>query len=252
MATKFHVGDQVWVPSTKLGGSLPYALTSREVKGQRNRSVTVDAQGGATVNVSSRLVHPNTLGFLILTLGDFATEATLLDPLAKSTLQFMRILVPDDVLHSVKLRTENELRQYMQLHGRGISHVILIGHGTANSLVTAAGRMEATSFVSAMDTYSVDRTLISMACKTGQKGFSGVVSSADGWRDCVAPHQEIQGAGASLYAQFLLHTHLLHGHEFKASARLADAATEGIKFRHWRNGRLQTAPRAALISAVSP
>lgn len=240
-STKYSVGDEVWVPSQKLGGDQPFALQRRRVEGQEARSVRVDGPGGEAVRISSRLVHRATLKFLVLKVGDLTTETSLLDPLAKSILQYLRMLVPDEVIESLTVRTGEELAAYMNVHGPAISHVILVAHGTPDSLVTLPGtRLRADDFLTAMGTGDVDRCLISLACKTGRQAFAGVVSDADGWHEVVAPLAEVHGAAASLFVQLLLHTHLVHGREFKHSARIADAATEGIRFRHWRNGRMST------------
>lgn len=239
MGNKYSTGELVWVPGEKLGGNQPFALVQRNVRGQEQRSVLIDGPDASSIKVSSRLVHRNTLGFLVLRVGDMATEASLLDPLAKSVLQYLRLLVQDDVVHAVSIRTREELTEYMQELGSGVSHVVVIGHGKSDALIMLRGRpLTAPDFLSAMGRGDTERTLISLACKTGRQAFSGVVSSSEGWREVVAPHDDVHGAGASLFLQFLLHTHLVHGHEFKTSARLADAATEGIRFRHWRNGRL--------------
>jgi hypothetical protein len=59
----------------------------RKVLSQKDRSV-VDDIGGRTVRIASSKAHSSELGFLALKIEDFATESTLLDPLAKSVLQW--------------------------------------------------------------------------------------------------------------------------------------------------------------------
>ncbi len=93
-----------------------------------------DAGAGTTVEIASRLVHSSALGFLVLRVGDLQTETTLLDPLAKSVLQFLRLLIPDNDLRSVTLRTLSELDAHWSGYHGTTSHVLLIGHGSPDSI----------------------------------------------------------------------------------------------------------------------
>jgi hypothetical protein len=67
----------------------------RKVQGVAGRSIIVDDGRGDTVKISTRTAHSRSLGFLVLRVGDLITEATLLDPLAKSVLQYLRLLISD-------------------------------------------------------------------------------------------------------------------------------------------------------------
>lgn len=237
VATKFVVGEQVWVPSNRLTGDQPYALVAREVLGQQDRSVVVNDRDGESVAISSRLVHPKTLGFLVLRLGDFETETTLLDPLAKSVLQYLRLLIPDDAVHSLHARTREEIAAFMRVAGDGISHLILIGHGRADALKMFNGAwLPVKDFASLLEASSTRKTVVSLACSTGMTTFGRTLSKSDACKELVAPTRDAHGASASLFLQALLHTHLLHGHEFMTAARLADDVTEGSRFALWRDG----------------
>ncbi len=238
MTTKFSIGEQVWVPSARLSGDHPYALVTREVLGQEKRSVIVDDGDGESVAISSRLVHPKTLGFLVLRLGDFETEATLLDPLAKSVLQYLRLLIPDDAVVSLHVRTRDEIGEYLRRCGASISHVILIGHGRSDALkMFNGGWLAVRDFADLLGTLNTRKTVVSLACSTGMTTFGRTLSESASCKELVAPAGETHGASASLYVQALLHTHLLHGHEFVTAARLANDVTEGSRFVHWRDGR---------------
>lgn len=238
MTTKFSTGEQVWVPSTRLSGDHPYALVTREVLGQEQRSVVVNDRDGESVAISSRLVHPKTLGFLVLRLGDFETETTLLDPLAKSVLQYLRLLIPDDAVVSLHARTREEIGEFLRLSGSGISHVILIGHGRADALkMFNGGWLAVRDFAALLGADGMRKTVVSLACSTGMTTFGRTLSKSAACKELVAPTAEAHGASASLYVQALLHTHLLHGHEFMTAARLANEVTEGPRFVHWRDGK---------------
>jgi hypothetical protein len=221
MRAKFSVGEDVWVPSSALPRDEPFALVSRTVRGQDERSVLVDDMDGGVVKISSRLVHPKTLGFVVLRLGEMATETTLLDPLAKSVLQYLRLLIPDDAVTSLHVRTASEIRHFMADRGAGVSHVVVVGHGSPTAL----------------------KLMGNDACSTGRTTFGRTISSSDSCSEFVAPIAAAHGASASLFVQYLLHSHLLHGHEFHTSAKQANSSTEGTTFHHWRNGeRVQRPP----------
>lgn len=132
----FAVGDNILVPAAQLPNPdrQPFALVQKVVLGQNQRSVRVNDGQGGTVDVASRLVHGSGLGFLVLRIGDLNTETALLDPLAKSVLQFLRLLIPDGDLRSLTLRTTTELEAHWASNHGGTSHVVLIGHGSATSL----------------------------------------------------------------------------------------------------------------------
>src|SRR3954470_10876490 len=104
---KFNVSDEVYVPSSVLStaSQQPHALTQKIVLATHDRSITVDDVQGATVDVGSARVHDSRIGFVVLRIGDLASETALLDPLAKSVLQFLRLLLPDDHVRVVQIRT---------------------------------------------------------------------------------------------------------------------------------------------------
>lgn len=236
MTTKFSIGEEVWVPAAFLTGNQPYSLIRRIVLGQNERSVIVDDRDGATCKVSSSRVHHQTLGFLLLRIGDLQTETTLLDPLAKSALQYLRLLVPDDVVYTLHARTTAEIRQYLAVQGASVSHLIIVGHGTSTSLKTIDGDLSGEDAGALLNGVGSPKTVISLACKTGQVGFAREVSRAVGCREFVAPFKDLHPAPASVFLQCLLHSHLVRAHGFATAVRAADTAADGTRFRHWRDG----------------
>src|SRR5687767_8985654 len=133
---KFTEGEFVYVPAACLPDpdSQAYALVRRKVLKQAKRSVTVDIGEGESVSVGSMRVHDRRLGFLVLKVGDFATEDTLLDPLAKSVVQFLRLLLSDSHVRGLSVRTLDELDAFWGSNHNAYSHVVLIGHSAADSL----------------------------------------------------------------------------------------------------------------------
>jgi hypothetical protein len=243
----FAVGESVLVPAACLPDpdAQPYALVPRTVLAQVQRKVRVDDGVGGTVEVASRLVHRATIGFLVLRIGDLSTEVTLLDPLARSVLQFLRLLVPDEDVRSVSLRTLHELDVHWSAYHGATSHVILIGHGSATSISfidggavagdVLAGRLEQL----APNTHP--KTFVSLACLTGRAGFAKAFSKNPICRDFIGPFQSVHGAAASRFCQRLLAEHLLEGVEIPfAYARAAKGLEGGRRFRRWRDGSLKT------------
>jgi hypothetical protein len=243
MSPKFDVGDQVLVPAARLAqpDQAPYALVARRVTALRDRSVQVDDGAGGSVVIASRLVHPSSLGFSIIRIGDLTSEPTLLDPLAKSVLQFLRLLVPDNDLRSVSLRTLAELdAHWLSYHG-STSHVILIAHGCATSVTFvgdgAVSGGDLAERLRALAPQSRPKTFISLACATGRVDFARPFSQNAICRDLLAPFQSVHGAAASQYCQTLLTEHLLGGREIPyAHARAVKGVASGGRFRRWRDG----------------
>lgn len=93
--TKFKVGDSIFVPVSQVEdqcpklSSYPFACFNTTVKAIEGKSVICEFQG-CTFKVGKGVCHKN-IGILILNIGDFETELTLLDPLTKSVLQYCRL-----------------------------------------------------------------------------------------------------------------------------------------------------------------
>lgn len=237
--SKFKKGEEVWVSATKLSGAQEFALVKRRVLGTRNgsRSIVIDDRDGNSVEVSSRLVHKGDLGFLLMRVGDLDSEATLLDPLSKSILQFLRLLVKEDLVRLLEVRTSHEIESYMKTYGAAYTHVILVGHGRSNALKLAFGEwLDVNDFVKMMSTGGKSRVIISLACDTGKTTFGKTMSGDKNIREFVAPKAAVHGASASLFVQQLLSLHLLEGREFESATRNASTRVPGGGFVHWRNG----------------
>ncbi|MBI5527216.1 MAG: hypothetical protein HY897_12845 [Deltaproteobacteria bacterium] len=114
MAKNLVVGTNVHVPVSKLGNfnsqSALYKTIVREIV---DRSVKVDVPNGGTANVASSAVHTE-VGVLIIRVGDFSTEDTLLDPMAKSLLQYSRLLLTDDTIRLLEVRSTQEVKAFWQ------------------------------------------------------------------------------------------------------------------------------------------
>ncbi|MCH7269559.1 hypothetical protein MMZ06_06955 [Burkholderia gladioli] len=237
-------GDRIFVPSSKIEALAEhptafYATTVVEVEGKK---LKVNIPGGNISEwIGSSLCHRN-VGILILTIGDLETEHVLLDPLAKSVLQFCRLLADDGAVRHYKVRSLAELR-YIWLREQVLySHVILVGHGTANSLLfrtdgeVLPGKLAEMTYVRPAS----KKTFISLCCKTGYQSFGGIFSKATICEHFIAPFHSVHGAVASQFCQSFLAYHFLDGETVGVAFRHARQATPGgASFRLWENGSMK-------------
>lgn len=236
MPTRFSIDDKVWVPAARVGERDGYALVQRRVRDTKKLSVWVEQRVGPWAKIGTRQVHSDDLGFLVVRIGDWTTEATLLDPLAKSVLHNLRLLVPEERIRLVNVRTSAEIEHVVAQDGAARSYIIIVGHGSKDGhLLTIDGGM-APGRLAASISSSVPKTVISLACYSGRTGFAGAMSEGDLVQDFVAPFGALHGAAGSTFLQTFLHDHLLLGNGIQASFRRTNDVLEGTHFVHWRNG----------------
>ena len=244
----FKIGDSVFVPSSRIPGmdDLPSAFWKTTVRGVSGRSITVDLRGGVESEpIGSSLCHKN-IGLLILTIGDFKTEHTLLDPLTKSILQYCRLLVTDDFIHSYKLRSLQELKQIWDIEHHSASHVIIVGHGSQQGIKFFndewCSPADIKETIGATSSYK--KVIISLCCQTGYKIIGQEFSKIPICSHFIAPFHSVHGAVASQFAQTFLAYHLLEGETTKVAFKHARASTPGsTSFRLWENGDLTAGPK---------
>jgi hypothetical protein len=213
-----------------------------EVTDIERRSVKVRLRGGAwSALIATSKVHRN-VGVIIISVGDFATEATLIDPLAKSALQFARLLLPDDYLRSVRVRSITELQQWWATNHGAFTHVVLVGHGTKSGIEFGVGGVQdAASFSTCLMTpANAEKTFISLCCETGRTPFAKAFSKLAFCGSYIAPYHSVHGAIASQFLQSFLSLHLLQGKSTAVAFKNANLAIPGdFKFHHWRKAKLE-------------
>lgn len=211
-----------------------------------SRSITVDDVGGSTVDVGSVRVHDSKIGFVIVRVGDLATESALLDPLAKSVLQFFRLLIPDDHVRLVNVRTMSELAAFWTADHGLCSHLVLIAHA-ANGTVSFLddGNVSGADFGGALAAAApgaTEKVWASLACSTGRKNFAKAFSESSVCSHFVAPFGVVHGAAASQFCQSFFLSLLLNGstpvNSFHSAAKVVMGETH---FRLWRNGKIKAA-----------
>lgn len=245
MARNLEVGERVLVPKARVGLSYrdEAALYRSEVVERLDRSVRVNLpNGGISEPVATSAVHRN-LGLWILRIGDFDTEYTLLDPLTKSVLQFLRLLMPDDAVLLREVRSLEELSYYWGQDHAAYSHIIAIGHGRRNAIRFGANDwVDAEALAAILEEPSPSRkAFVSLCCETGYAAFSKKLSSYGICRAVIAPYHDVHGAIASQFCQTYFSYHLLEGETISVAYKHArEAVPGGAIFRMWRRKELHS------------
>ena len=107
MAAGVKVGDLVYVPRDRVTDQIntPHSLIRAPVVARTNRTLTLECPFAiGEQQVPSSAVHMD-VGVCIIRVGDYQTEGNLLDPLTKSIVHFLKILLPDDQLRTHYIRT---------------------------------------------------------------------------------------------------------------------------------------------------
>lgn len=242
--SKFSPGDTVFCSTLQLDKNAltDEALVEGKVLSLIKRSAVVDFRKEiGTRTVGTVKLHKK-VSFLLIEFGDFSNESTNLDPLAKSILAFLRLLISDEALIKfIKLRSEEEL-DYALKHYGVYSHIILVGHGTKNGSLVAgdAGRITSASMATLVERHCESTTtFLSMCCHSGEAAFSKLVSSSSCCDILIAPLGSIHSCSASQFVQSFLSYHLLDGMRPRSAFEKARENTPGsASLRIWKNGRI--------------
>jgi hypothetical protein len=246
MPKSILVGDRVFVPKTLLGLDVNDISPFHEtvVRERRKRSVRVDVPGGGLSDwVGTRQIAINP-GVLIIRIGDYQ-ERQLLDPLLKSVLHFLRILLPEDHVRAEEIRTLEELEYLWRTNHGGYQQIILIGHGSPSSVLFGERRVSAAEMSETLASVGASpKEIISLCCETGKAGFGKQLSSSPACDHFIAPFHSIHGCVASQFCQNYMAARILDGHSVgtafeSAKRKLLGAAT----FRLWRAGKLKSGPK---------
>ncbi len=241
----FSVGNTVYVPRSRLGmdaGSASALLQTSVLETKPGgRSIRVKlCDGTASDWISSKLAHRN-VGILIVRVGDFQTEDSLLDPLADCLDQFFRIMLGQSWFRCVRLRTRQELQHVWAANHEAYSHVLLIGHGSRDGVLVGpdglTGPAELAGLFKAAGCSS--KVFLSLCCETGAASFARPFSESGVCLALIAPLRALHGAIASNLCQSYFTHHFLDGLGVKASFnRVKNGLPGGGGFRFWCRGKL--------------
>lgn len=243
MARNVIIGQKVYVPATKFEElkNHPSAFYETTVQSINNRTISVSLPCGVIGEISLQFCRTE-IGIAIFNIGDLETEETLLDPLHKSTLQYCRLLVPDDCVFSWKIRSLKELESIWGKHHRIISTVVVIAHGSEDSIKFANdGWVTSGQFKDVINIRGADRKVfIFLSCNAGYKAFGGKFSKMSNCSEFIGPFHNVHGADASLFCQSFFRDYVVSGHTVKTAFNHArDVLRPKVSFRLWRNGVLQ-------------
>jgi hypothetical protein len=249
MASNFAIGDKVFVPVSRLPGleDHPSAFYEAKVASVAAHKIKVNLpQAVLSEWIGTSLCHKN-IGILIFSIGDMETESTLLEPLTKSVVQYCRLLVSDDFLQVVRVRSLAEISHFWRISHGAYSHVILIGHGSPSGIKFGVDGWVKEAELA--ESFNVDdgcgRIFLSLCCKTGYKSIGGKLSESEGFSHFIGPFHSVHGAIASQFAQTFLAFHFLVGESVGVAFKHARSNTPGsTSFRLWQGGNLKAGPKS--------
>jgi hypothetical protein len=241
-----EIGDTVYVPRTAvdLDPNEISPFLQSVVRDRQNRSVQVDLPDGTLSDFIATSKVTKNFGVLIVRIGDFAEEA-LLDPLAKVVLNYLRMLLPDDSVRLVELRTTDEFATLWGKYHAMCEQIIIIGHGSTNGIYFGDSEILADDFVDLLEAPNPGaKELISLACKTGYSSFGQKVSRSAKVSHMIGPFHSVHGCVGSLFASTYLHERLLASRSPKVAFKHARNELVGAtSFRLWTNGNLTAGPK---------
>jgi hypothetical protein len=240
---KYKINDKVFVPVERVaaGTSCPFPVVTGIVDSIKGRSVTVNCPYGIGLQeIASSAVHSASLSVCIIRVGDFQTEASLLDPITKSIRHFLRLLISDD---QVSLNYVRSLEEFLDVFNRtspSFTHYIIVGHGSSSgNLIFSLGEYcSAKKLADSMTTMTTNtHDFLWLCCHSGDAKFARPLSAAPFCRNHVGSYRALNGATASHFAQAFFIRHLLQGCSFRIAFKKALAGLPTTDhFRHWMAG----------------
>lgn len=236
------IGQFVWVPARRIGveHETVSALVQKQVVNRAARTVTIQATPARQEQIATKLVHPS-VGVAIFRIGDMtSSEQILLDPLARSVLQYSRLLLTDDLVRLFEVRSLKELSHFWHQHHGEFRHIILVGHGDNNSILfgrekVSSSQLSETIFLTATEM----KVVVSLCCNTGRASFAKQFSNRQRAEAFIAPLNSVHGADASTFIQLFLCQSLLDG---ATTATAFKRAERGIgverNFKMWKHGEM--------------
>jgi hypothetical protein len=247
MANNLAVGESVYVPTARIP-NLPdsgKAFYRNTIVDREDRSIKINLPNQQTSEwISTRYAHRH-IGICVIEVGDYDTEATLLDPLSKSVLQNCRIMLgDDDLVRFWKVRSIKEIHQIWQ-GGTPLSfdQVIIIGHGVGGQSVLAGRNHRAADQLLSCFQGHGDRRwkFVLSCCELGRASFAKGFSKDSVVEHVIAPFHSVHGAVAAQFIQTYLVRNLISAETPQVAFKGAATSVPGnTSFRFWRRGVLKT------------
>ncbi|EPI8558716.1 hypothetical protein ACTAJO_001257 [Vibrio fluvialis] len=244
MANRISVGDKVYVPRSNVGleqdGFSSFYYT--RVVDRGHSKIKVDLPGGVTSDWIAVSFAKKKIKALVVAMGDYKSELLLIDPLYKTTLHHLRLLLSEEEAIGIKVRSLKELVKFWRDEQSEISHVVFIGHGKADAVFFGVDEwVNAEKLGEALRVWGAPKKhFLFLCCKTGQSRFSKPFSQTAICEDIAAPFHSVHGAIASQFAQTYFLSMYLGGRTSKVAFNCAKKATvDSTSFRFWDNGKLK-------------
>jgi hypothetical protein len=240
---KFRVGQRVYAPIYRYseGTGAPYAIVPCVVREIEKRSCVVDLPYIGLRRFATSLLHAS-VGVCLVRIGDFRSEQAAMDPICKSILNYLRLVLPDDHVKSVGLRTQEELEELFEIYASAYTVWILVGHGTSagEMCFTRNVRIRSTNLASRLAPHAAEpKAFLFLACHAGEAKFARPFSNESSLcSTLIGPTGPLHGAVAAQFAQSLLGFHYLEGCRVGvAFERAAESTQMSVNFRIWKNGK---------------
>ncbi len=242
-AIPYVVGETVWVPARFTGDPATlYPWVERKISAVDGSKVFVE--GGDPRKISHKRIR-RSLRVVLIAFGDFVSEAPTIDPLNKSLIQYLTLLLPPQAVVLYKVRTRAEVRKLWETESGPASMVVLSGHASETGFVLGAEDLElgADSLIEDLGLGSATQsklTIVCLACRTGTAEFAKQLSKARAVDHVLAPFSAVHAGVASLFAQALFACHFLQGLTIPVAFNqvLAYSDIARARFRLWTRGSL--------------
>jgi hypothetical protein len=244
LANGINQGDRVYIPRSKIGldqdGFSSFYFTTVIDRGRGK--IRVDLPGGFASEWISVSFAKKKIKALVIAMGDYKSELLLIDPLYKTTLHHLRLLLSEEEAIGLRVRSLAELVKFWKEEQSEISHVVFIGHGKEDAVYFGVDEwVSAKELGEALRVWGAPKKhFLFLCCRTGQANFSKVFSKTAICEDIAAPFHSVHGAIASQFAQTYFLSMYLGGKTSKVAFNSAkQAVVDGTSFRFWDNGTLK-------------
>lgn len=247
MATDLRIGEHVYVPTFKIenyrgDGFLTHVHV--EIK-EFEKNSAIFFYNNVRHKVSKSFCYRD-VGVLLITIGDFSTEDTTLDPLRKSVFNYLKLIVDTELIRELKVRSLKEIDIFWKKHHPNYSHVIVIGHGEGDGILFVTESEKCDCAVDAekfMSQFSVDgmrsKIFINLVCHSGRSVFAREASKFEFCEGFICPFDAVHSAISSQFLQTFFALHFLQGRTVQVAFKKAIKMIVGaVKFRYWKNGSI--------------
>ena len=217
----------------------------RGVLGTKGIVDKVPTKSGQQFQIKTSLITRK-LGFLIVQVGDFETETSILEPLHNAICATTALVLMPEYVTKLRVRSLTEFERFWKKSAKLISHLVLVGHGSKTGLKFGDTIVEPTDFNNAIQSPSnIGQAphIISLCCNSGNGTVGKQISASPACRSFVGPSGPIHVANAALFYQSFVSHSLIDGRTTKWAYQRSRVFTPGvIEFNCWVKTKLTHKP----------